>query len=294
MTFAYLGSLDMLQAAELGFTTIQIAKSGDPTYSITLANVSFQTVNVDGTCTVFNHAAVGLGYSVGQDRAASTLMRSAFSIWSLGGVISYALAVAADDAGASGGLAFTFNQSTLHYTITGASGTTITFGDELTASLFGFTDTTLSGASTHTSDSTPWGVIVPVLTDVSEPTPNYEPESISNQAVSAGNAVVGLSRSTVPLYRDWVQQYETKAKTLRLEATDAHPFTHQELFEVHRTSLPFVVIDGFAEALAEVFYLRSEGSAWKVDRATAANDTQFHIQYRTVVAGQLIDGGLFG
>jgi hypothetical protein len=291
MTFAYLGSLNMQQAAELGFSTITIAKSGDPTFSITLTDVTFPTADATGTCTIFNHHTTGLGSCVGEDRGESALMATSYSSWSLGGVVQVALAVAADGVAVTPAVSTVFDPDTLTYTFGGTGSTTVTFGSEETAWLFGFSSTVLSGASSHVSDITPWGVIVPVLSDVSEPTPNYEPESIAIQAVSAGNAVVGLQRSSVPLYRDWIQQYETKAKTLRLQADSSHPFTHQELFETHRTSLPFVVTSGFAESLNEVFFLRADGSAWKAERATTANDTQFHIQYKTIVAGRLSGGG---
>lgn len=287
-TFAYLGSMDFARASELGFTSITITKSGDPTYSATLSTASIITSDATGTCTVFCHADVGLGRCIGEDRAASTAMRRSYSSFSIANITSYIVQAAATTAGVTPEVYFLFDADTLAYTIGGVTGKTITFGNELTAALFGFSDVSLSGAATHTSDITPWGIIRPVLSDVSEPTTNYEPESIAIQAVSAGNSVVGLQRSTVPLYRDWTQQYESKAKSLRLHAIASHPFTHQELFETHRTSIPFVVQSGFAEQLDEVFYLRSDGSAWKPERATAANDTQFHVPYKTVVAGQLV------
>lgn len=287
-TFAYLGSLDFARASELGFTSITVTKSGDPTYSATLSTASIVTTDAAGTCTVFCHAIVGLGHCVGEDRAASTAMQASYSSFNIANITSYIIQAAAVTAGLAPALDFQFDPDTLAYTINGASSRTITFDNARTAALFGFSNVTLSGAASHTSDITPWGIIRPVLSDVSEPTTNYEPESIAIQAVSAGNSVVGLQRSAVPLYRDWTQQYESKAKSLRLHAVSSHPFTHQELFETHRTVLPFVVQSGFAEQLDEVFYLRSDGSAWKPDRATAANDTQFHVPYKTVVAGQLV------
>ena len=193
--------------------------------------------------------------------------------------------------GAESALAFTYSETDHTYTLEYSATFTVTFGSAETAYLFGFNTLILSGSASYTSTSTPWGVIVPILSAVSSPTTNYEPDGISNQAVSASGAVTGLSRSVAPIYRDWVQQYESKEKTLRISALSSHPFTHQELFEACRTGLPFVVIDGFGETddvhNKEVFFLRTEGSMFKCERATDSNDAQFHISYKTVVAGYI-------
>lgn len=288
MTFAYLATLDCEQASELGFTTVQISSSGQPSYTVTLGSLSAPTADSSGTCTVFNHSLLGLGYAVGEDRSGSLAMQQGYAGHSLGGALQDALNDAQTTAGSTTTATVVFNMTTLQYTFSFTASASINFGNDETARLFGFSGDQ-SAATSHVSDIVPWGVIVPVLSDVSEPTPNYEPEGIASQAVSAGNAVVGLSRSIVPIYRDWVQQYETKAKTLRLSADpDTHPFTHQELFEISRASLPFVVADAFGDSLQEVFYFRADASAWKCDRATTANDTQFHVHYRTVVAGYLV------
>jgi hypothetical protein len=286
MTFAYLASLDMLRAAELGFTTVQVQTSGQPSYTVTLGSVTGPTGDMASTCTVFNHAAFGLALTRGEDRSASTAMMAGYSGFSIAGAVTDALNTAQATAGSTATATVTFDMTTLQYTFAFNVASSLTFGSDQTAWLFGF-DGDRTAATSHVSNITPWGVIRPVLSDVSEPTTNYEAEGIASQAVSAGNAVVGLARSSVPIYRDWIQQYETKAKTLRLSADASHPFTHQELFEVSRASLPFVVTDAFGDTLQEVFYFRADSSSWKCDRATTANDTQFHIHYRTVVAGYI-------
>jgi hypothetical protein len=296
MTFSYLASFD-LKDPRNNFTTIQLATSGHTTISVNLASgaVASDVPSASVQTTVFCHARVGLGYTIGEDRDGSTPMALTHSNTSLGDVTHNHLRDAATSAGwggTAGDIVFGYDEDTLQYTLSYSSTYTVTFGSINTARLYGFNTTTLSGSSSYTSTGVPWGVIRPVLSAVSLPSTNYEPEGISNQAVSGGGAVMGLSRSTAPIYRDWVQQYETKELTLRLNAALAdHPFTHQELFEAVRTGLPFVVLSGFGADDGthdhEVFYLRAEGSAFKPERATDANDAQFHVSYKAVVAGYL-------
>lgn len=277
-------------------STIQIASSGKTTFNINLAtSVDSDVPSPDTTVrtTIFNHIGIGLGLTVGEDRARSTPMALTHSNTSLGDVTHNHLRDAATTAGWGGtatDITFAYDETAVTYTLSYSATFTITFGTIETAHLFGFTTLTLSGSASYTSTVTPWGIIRPVLSAVSSPTPNYEPETIANQAVSSSGAVTGLSRSTSPIYRDWVQQYESKENTFRLSAVADQLFTHQELFECVRTSLPFVVVDGFGspdDYSREVFYLRVEGSNFKTDRATDSNDAQFHIAYKTIVVGAI-------
>jgi hypothetical protein len=294
MTFSYLASFDLREPRN-NLSTIQIATSGKSTISVNLFTDVDSDVNSSETTvktTVFNHADRGLGFTIGEDRAASTPMSLSYANTSFAEVVQNHLHDAASTAGWGGsesGLIISVDLTGHTYTIQYSATMTVTFGSAETAYIFGFDTLVLSSAASYTSTITPWGMIVPVLSAVSSPTTNYEPDGISNQAISASGAVTGLSRSVAPIYRDWVQQYESKEKTLRISALSSHPFTHQELFEVCRTSLPFVVVDGFGETdenhNKEVFFFRTEGSMFKAERATESNDAQFHISYKTVVAG---------
>lgn len=298
MTFQYIASFD-LQDPRNAFSTIQLATSGKTTISINLlSDVDSDVVSADSLArtTVFNHAERGLGVTVAEDRAASTPMSLTHSNTSLGDVVQNHLHDAATTAGwgaAASDIAFVYSETDLTYTLSYSATVSITFGSAETAYLFGFTTLTLTGSSSYVSTITPWGVIRPTLPAVSSPTTNYEPETIAAQAVSNSGAVSGISRQTSPIYRDWTQQYETKQKTLRLSADSSHPFTHQEMFEAVRTGLPFVIIDGGFNSEddeiynKEVFYLRAEGSFFKPERATDSNDAQFHVPYKTVVAGYI-------
>jgi hypothetical protein len=298
MSFSYIASIDIADARN-NLSTIQLATSGKATISINLfSGVDSDVESPDSLArtTVFNHAERGLGAVVAEDRAASTPMSLTHSNTSLGDVTHNHLRDAATTAGwgvAAGDISFVYNETNAQYTLSYNTTFSVTFGTPETAALFGFTTLTLTGSSSYVSTVTPWGVIRPTLPAVSSPTTNYEPETIAAQAVSNSGAVSGISRSTSPIYRDWTQQYEPKEKTLRLSALSSHPFTHQELFEAVRTGLPFVVIDGGFNSEEdevynkEVFYLRAEGSFFKTERATDSNDAQFHIAYKTVVAGYI-------
>lgn len=292
MTFCYQASIDVADP-RFGLGTIAIATAGKTTISINISTLTADAFEGDGTCTTFNHNYVGLGQCLGEDRSGSTWMRQSFSELSLAAKVLQGLqgaALAAGWASDADDISFGFNPSSLIYDIDYSAVITVTFGNNETARLFGFSTLSHTGAATYLSDITPYGIIRPVLSAVSSPTPNFEPEGIASQAISSSAAISGISRSIAPIYRDWVQQYETKEKTLRLQALAAHPFTHQELFEISRTNLPFVVVDGFGDGLDEVFFFRGEGSNWRCERASDGNDAQFHISYKAVVAGYLPEG----
>lgn len=289
MTFHYAAAIDVADPRN-GLGNVSLATAGKTTITVNVSTLTADPVVGSGTVTIFNHGYSALGECIGEDRDGSTWMQHSFSPLTLAGKLLQGLQGAAIAAGwGSDGddLGVGFDPTTLVYDIEYSANTTLTFANAATARLFGFGSLSYSGAAIHYSDITPWGIIRPVLTAVSSPTPNFEPEGIAVQAVSSGSAVSGMARSIAPLYRDWVQQYETKEKTLRLSALSAHPFTHQELFETCRTIVPFVVVDGFGDGRYEVFFFRGEGSNWKCERANDGNDAQFHVSYKTLVAGYL-------
>lgn len=174
---------------------------------------------------------------------------------------------------------------------------TITFSASAGARLFGY-GAPKSGATSYLADYTPYYVIAPSLARVSDATPNYEPGGIGSHVVpDAGYHVgYGVSRLYSPLYREWVQQFETREKSERLAAVTAHPYTFQQLFEDCRGHMPFLVYDGWAAppvingatCTSEVFAFTNEGLAWaaKNSRATSNNNLQFNHRFMTrVIAG---------
>lgn len=285
-TFAYLGGFDCADTAN-GFSTIQVATSGKTTISVNLAALSSTTTDGSSTTTVYSHYGVGLGDMLSEDRRGSNGMATSYASVGFAVLVQNALQAAATAAGWAGtaaNIVCSFNAITLFYTFSYSATATFTFGNTSTRVLFGYGGTSLSGASSYVGTLLPNFVIRPLLTATSSSTTNYEPDSISSQAVSNAGTAFGLDRSAVPLYRDWVQQYETKAHTLRRSAASTEPFTFQELFESCRASLPFVVMNGFGDGIDEAFRFRPE-STWKPERASDGNDAQFHIPFKCLVQG---------
>jgi hypothetical protein len=122
---------------------------------------------------------------------------------------------------------------------------------------------------------------------------NYEPQSIANHLQTDAGEGFGISRSVSPVWRDWYQQFETKAKTYRVSADAGdtagdHPWTLQHLFEHCRGEYPFLVVEGFNESSSiEVFALRTEGTPFVPQRAAPAWDAYFHVPFRCSVIGQV-------
>lgn len=164
----------------------------------------------------------------------------------------------------------------------------VTFSSTAAANFLGFSGN-LSGSTSYTSDQTPTYCINPGQDLVSvEPGLdgfNYEPDAIANLLVSDSGEPYAMARDTAPLYRDWVQQYETRARSFRLAAASTHPWTHQHLHEHCRGGFPFLVYNLFyGDAASEVFMLRTESTQWRPRRAAPAWDV-YHVDYRALVVG---------
>lgn len=190
------------------------------------------------------------------------------------------------------------NRTTAIYTISHSDDFELVFGNNASRLFLGYDADDTASTSTKTGDYPPTYTINPTLSGASSPGVgdmlNYEPGNIAALGVADSGKAYGISRDIGPLYRDWIQQFETKPKTIRLAAdttpsTTTHPWTFQDLFEHCRTVYPFIVVQGFGETYDEAFRLRSEGSAWTPERASPGNDSQFHIPFQTVVEGQITD-----
>jgi hypothetical protein len=192
----------------------------------------------------------------------------------------------------------TYNYSTNQFAFSYSPATfTVLFSVDAGRKLFGYNTTFLSAGNSHASDRIPYYVIAPNLPRVSDATPNYEPSGIGSHVVpDAPVAGYGVSRLYSPLYRDWMQKFETLARSERLYADSIRPYTFQQLFEDCRGHNLFIVYDGWAApptinsatCTAEVFALRNDGLAWeaKNSRASSNNNAQFHHRFMTqVVAG---------
>lgn len=192
-------------------------------------------------------------------------------------------------------ITITYSHTTGRYTFTGNEAFSITFSSTTLRRLFGFTGNSPS-ATTHAAPRVPTYAIEADLAAVSadgglSAALNYEPASIGNHPVADDGTGFGISRTVAPLYRDWVQQFETKAAVMR-EAqnfgTDDF-WTYQAMREYCRGEWPFMVIGGFGETYDEVFSFRDEGIAWQPERASLANGTHFHVPFKTICDGRVVN-----
>lgn len=244
---------------------------------------------------IFNHYTTKLSAVVGEDPDATVHLANEMPAVTFAAAMQVAMRAAATTAGWANpnALTCTFNLTTQRYTFarTTGGGATIgvAFGTDETAALFGMPAIGVPTITSVTGTLLPNFIISPTLSLISTvggaQGVNYEPEGIATGAVSGSGHSSGMARPVSPLLRDWVQQYETKAKTLRANAVAAHPYSHQAMFEDCRNVLPIVVSAGFGESYDEVFKLRPDACQWSPDRASDGNDAQFHIPYGCEVLG---------
>lgn len=160
------------------------------------------------------------------------------------------------------------------------------------AALFGAAGTSLIGAATaHVFPNVPKFIVWPSVQHCGTPDAenggnDREPSGIGTFALADDATGYGNSRFAAPLYRDWMQQYEVRARLLRKHAVAAHPFTFQHLFEHCRKGNPFYVAHGKFASYAEyeVFMLRDGGNSFSPIPASAG-DPLFHLPFRTVSIG---------
>ncbi len=291
MTCIYTAAFDVVAANALyGFGTLTLATAGETNVVLTLGGVTAAADNGDAGATTF-WVSDDDKHCVDQSPLAQTrFAHFAQLAWSSS--VEAALRTAATAAGWAAKIpSVSWSSTTGAYTFTVATVTSsLTWSTTAGRTLFGFAADSTT-ASSHTSAITPTFVVKPTLSvGVSEPTPNYEPRGIGNRISSDTGAGFGTARYVSPLYRDWIQQYETKAKTIRLSVDESHPWSFQHLFEHCRGMYPFIVIDGgFGSVLSypEVFTFREDGIPWVPERATPGNDAQFHIPFHCVVEGYL-------
>lgn len=187
----------------------------------------------------------------------------------------------------------TWNASNPHVTIPSytfawpVANFSITFSNAATSAIFGFTGN-VSGAQTYTGSASPTYVLVPSLDGGSDPTPYYEPDSVANHVSSDQGQGHGMSRTVSPIHQDWRQEFESKEKTFKGNASATHPWTFQHLFEYCRGTRPFSVYTprfDFEVDYVPAYYLRSDGANFKPERHSPGNASQFWIPFRCEVGG---------
>jgi len=297
----YFASFDMSGSAE-GLGSITIAASGETNAVLDISTLSGTTAAGSNTTTVRNHYSTApLSDTVSPGRTdisplstswVGQTLSSELTTWIRSGEGTNDLTTLGW--ATPSGFSVSFNVSTGKYTFSySVQNFTLSFSNTATADFFGYSGTQ-SGSSSYVSDQVADYVISPTLDAASDfsgmAAIDYEPQAPASVAASDAGNVYAIARSTEHVYRDWYQQFETKAKAIRKSAVAAHPMTFQKLFEVCRDK-PFVVKDGFGEADDEVFQFRTEGTQWNPQRATPGNDNQFHVPFQCHVIGKLVEPG---
>lgn len=290
----------------LGSISMTLTGAGLPTITVNMGNLTDTRLVGTGNATTFwvwSEAVPGTpasSYAYCIDESPYALARfTHFATHTFGGALTKALQTEATAQGwGTKKPRVTFDTTTGHYAVSAYDGvteqaTSLVFSNDTAKALLGFLSTSITTATGHTSDAVPLYVISPTLGDVSDPTLNYEPAAIGNRVSVDSGAGFGLARYVSPLYRDWRQEFEVKARTMRLSKVFAHPWTFQHLFEHCRGRFPFLVSDGgfeLTETYPEVFTLRESGIPFKPMRSTPGDDSHMHISFETVVEGHLMPG----
>lgn len=299
MAFGYWAGFDI---SELTLGTLTMATSGQSDVVITFSSMTGTDQNSASTSLMFpgpNVGDAGEDYGDGWDFVGedpdSTVRLETYADVPLWEVLQAALRAEATTQSWPSPTNITCSQSgtTGRGTITYSAQITLTFSLAAGRRFLGYS-ADQTGSSSYTSDITPDYIILPTALATSDPTTNYEPAGVANHMQSDDGAGFGVSRTVAPLYRDWTQIYENKAKTLRLAAPDGttagdHPWTFQALIEHCRGRFPFIVTGGFGEGYDEAFHLRTEGTNldWRGIRASPGNDAQFNIPFRCSVVGKV-------
>lgn len=287
----YLAAFDIVAANAIhSFGTITLSTAGESDVVLTLGDITANNVdNVAGATTFWVWSSSD--YYV-QDQSPFAYTRFAhFSESTWAKAVDTALKAEAVTQGWAAKIpSCTWSSATGFYTFAVATvNSAVAWSASSGRALFGFSGNSATAAS-HVGTIMPMYVISPTLGSVSDPTLNYEPSAIGNRVAADNGAGFGLARRVSPLHRDWRQEYETKEKTMRLQAAAAHPWTFQHLFEHCRGRFPFLVYDGGfhdTETFPEAFTFRDDGIAFVPERATPGNDAQLHIPFRCVVEGTL-------
>jgi hypothetical protein len=291
MTFCYLPCFDVSDT-DYGFGTITMSTAGKTNISASIPSLS--SFNGDFTIGVstFSHYPTGWSGATGEDVDDNTGALKLGSFFSFGESLQATLRTDATAKSwtSPSSISVTFSTTTLLYTIaySGAAMTAITFSNSQSRVLLGFAANFSGSSNSQTGTLTPRFCISPTLSAVSvadEPL-NVDVPKLTAEATNAIGQRWGLFRSTQPFYRNWHQEHETKAKTIRQSAVAAHPSTFQELFEACRTARPFVVVNGWGDSRNELFYLRPSSCAWKPRRSGGdLDDAHFDIGFQCLCAG---------
>jgi len=139
----------------------------------------------------------------------------------------------------------TFSTTTGRYTMTGTGDFGVTFGNLPSRLLLGYSGNQAAGTP-HVATLTPSFWIDATLDGRSlDREGDFEPDSIASLSISDdGTAFAGISRTSTPKFRSWIQQFELKRKVFKASNDGTDHWTFEDLWEHCRCEMPFVVYDG--------------------------------------------------
>lgn len=283
-----------LRDGRQGFGTVTLTKSGESDLVLDLTEDVIGS-GFSGASQVFNH--YGFNDVIGEDlqplEATYGLSNAVFCV-----AMTNALQAAAVDASWPDPLDLYCAFDGVRYTFGYSEGNTfngLVFSNTQTQRLFGFTGNFSGTSSSEEGTALPNYLIQPALTAVTMSGDDgyiYEPRGISSAKVSASGTQYGLPRALAPVYRNWIQQAEPRAKTIRGVEDASHPGTHQLLFESCRSVYPFIVIDGFGDDYTYLFRLRPQGSVWSQEACSRMggdmDDALFNVRYQAQQLGSIV------
>lgn len=281
---AYYSSFD---ARDIPPGSVSITKSGGGTISNSPTTVN-GTNGYNTPTTFFNYVLTSrwFGFDLGK-----TLHLKALCTLTFHEQMMLTLRAAASLAGWSDpdDVDVIFNPGTRRVHVSYSGGiTAITFSNDAVRRLFGFASDFSGSATTVTGTQLPMYIVEPTINGASSASVVGERDASCNLAYSANGRSFSIGRTVTPMYRNWVQQYETRAKSFRrFNAGAPAEFTYQDLFETCRTRLPFAVLDGFNDAIYSAYGFEDQEDSFAPEPAVPGSADQFHIDFKTLALARI-------
>lgn len=250
----------------------------------------FSTEGAAQEMTIKSGAATGTIASTTYSHVTFASLVTGYSAFSAAVVTALASAVAGTY---TVNLALATGSPGIAYTIYSAAGFTLSFpataaGARCKAAL-GFSSNTPTGAgnvgSPYVSDVRPIYAVVAAMDARSDFSDVYEPDDITDEAISDGGTPYSVSRLTSELDCDWTQTMETKAATFTGSATAAVPWTWQAFSRHVRGQRPFGVYE--AATAHRLYRLRADNTSFHPQRVEGDYDGLWNIPFRTRDLGAL-------
>jgi hypothetical protein len=244
-----------------------------------------------GTLTFEGRGTTGSGSYVSTDVTAGTYCAETMAaISGASGYTAFATAVATAMTASMGStVTGSWSSSNLQYTFskTGAGDWKIG-ADEADADIArlgrfcGFS-TSLTNATSITSDVTPYFAIETAIDEKSNVSDTYEPDGIVSEAEADDGSSYTIARSTAPQYEDFRFVYESHAATFTREASASVPYTFQRFIEDVRAAHPFWVRNASDSA---VYTMRAKAAVFAPTRVTKDFDDHWNWPFQCRLIGR--------